>query len=486
MEQELINNLVQSAGNFFSNSDKTNYDNLLKVLSDAINFLQKENDKENQTIINKNSVQNKNVNDTLELILAEKISILLCKYDKSEYDQELWFNVGDILKNINSNLLEVFVKLSKLDRFKCEKFWNEPSTHHYTLNTLKYLLHGAKEKAYDKLLGNCLIAKIKHDIKTVNLNTEYFATLLQMYCGYQYCTIKINDTYEWRYYDKSKRKWFVLDKYNDEIKLPLEKIKKVFDQSVKFDHEMYDMEMTRFKRLIHQFIDWNKKNPQKIYTICEKAFCNDKFMENKNKKFLAFDNMVYDLDSQDYKQIVPEDYVIQSTGYAPMDSICNRDLFELTSILKNMFPDTTIETTMLKCAQILKGNEDNTMHILYGSANSIKFFMQLLSHAFGEYVVTFNGYNYNKYQYQNKLILFLEQSYELPTLTIIKDIIQENKLTPILNHPTLMHTEMVIDGCNKSCIQLKDTKDLPQSTHKIKYFGKIFMHMLIEIYYPKI
>jgi len=125
-------------------------------------------------------------------------------------------------------------------------------------------------------------------------------------------------------------------------------------------------------------------------------FLDERFIErlNSNNMLIGFDNGVYDLENDTFRQGKPDDYISYSTGYDFEDhDMTNPDppMKKLIEILHQIFPNEEVyEYAMKFISTGLWGkNRDTLFHFFTGVGSNGKTIVEeLIKHALGDYCET--------------------------------------------------------------------------------------------------
>lgn len=134
----------------------------------------------------------------------------------------------------------------------------------------------------------------------------------------------------------------------------------------------------------------------KMYKECSGMFYEPKFEEklDANPKLIGFENGVYDLDNDEFREGRPEDYVSLTTGinYIEYDDD-NPYIEDIDNFMRKVLVNDNVREYVLTLfASILDGtNRDEKFHIWTGSGSNGKSkLVELFQHTIGEYSCIFN------------------------------------------------------------------------------------------------
>jgi P4 family phage/plasmid primase-like protien len=257
-----------------------------------------------------------------EVMIARKLISILSKHRADNYQD--WIRVGWLAKAISDGLLDSWIEFSKTSyKFvdgECEKLWNTMRTDGNTLGmgTLRRWAKQDNPQAYNTIVKK----KLWEYIRLARSGTEYDIALVvkEMY----------GDTFAYE-----NRSWYAFvghrwmeteDGIALKMKLPTE-VANEFRLSASYfatkatETEDAD-EKERLDTLasdIQGVVKKLKKAPfqASVMTECAMLFYMKDFKQNLDEKhnLIAFENGVYDLDTDTFRDGEPEDFISKSTLY---------------------------------------------------------------------------------------------------------------------------------------------------------------------------
>lgn len=305
-------------------------------------------------------------------------------------DYGRWMEVGWCLHNIdpkNDELLDCWIAFSqKSDKFEegaCENKWRDFQNEGLTMGSLKYW---AKTDNYDAYM-EIQRQDIQFHIEKSLTETHYDVALVlyHMYKDQFVCvSAKNNAWYEfkdhrWHEMDggmglRAKISTTMVDEYcriisnynekaiaeeGDEDDENIEQMKEKFlKKAQKFTNLTMKLKTTSFK--------------DNVLKEARELFHDKNFMNKLNTKLdlIGFENGVYDLDSDQFREGRPDDYISLSTkiDYIPIDECKDSIKDEINEFMSQVFVNKNVRRYIWRClSSYLQGhNPDEKFHIWTG------------------------------------------------------------------------------------------------------------------------
>ncbi len=268
------------------------------------------------------------LNPEQKLIVEELVDILS---DKRSDNYALWLNIGWTLHNIWHGFLPLFIKFSKrsskYENGCCEKIWKDAKTSGYNLPSLKIWAKEDNPRKYKEIINKHLEKLIA--IASSGTHYDIAKVIHQMYEGQFVCVdIKRNIWYEFQ----SPRWVMIQDGYTLSEKISSEftsqlhyimQTKKTLgpgndEDDSQIQNLNHEKDVENFKKM-HE-LNKNLKTvsfKSSVLKECSHKFYDNKFVEKLNAipNLIGFENGVFDLKTQLFRQGVPEDYITYSVGY---------------------------------------------------------------------------------------------------------------------------------------------------------------------------
>ena len=279
-------------------------------------------------------VDNNNIINPFKIVKEEELKLVKglvkCLSKERAEDYGKWFDVALCLHNINENLLEDWKKFSSqysgYDPEECNSKWNSINTNHtgdkLGIGSLKWWAKNDNEKKYEEVLKESLKISIEKSIDKGPEAHHLIALVIQKYYEDQFICVDIND--DWYYFDgvrwRKTLKGNILKKrihddiYNIYHEFAKEyKDKREESEEGSRDYKYYDDSHSRC-------VDFQKKLLKENYVntligALRHIFYIEEIMEkfDTDTSLLGFENGVYDLKNNVFREGRPEDYITMST-----------------------------------------------------------------------------------------------------------------------------------------------------------------------------
>jgi len=384
-------------------------------------------------IINPYEIVEKNENELIRG-LVECLSI----ERSTEYSK--WLAVGMCLHNINHENLDLWCQFSKKDpsyaRNTCNQKWQSFNSHHSGDKLGKgSLYHWAKNDSKDKyytVMTTNLQPQIERCIDKGPEAHHLLALVISKYLENQFICVDIND--EWYYFNGVRwKKTMKGNKLKRAIHDDIHKIFEEYGKKAKDDMGKYEEGTNKYKLaeadykncLAYQFKLYQEPYVNTIIGALKHIFYKENIMEefDTDNDLIGFENGVYDLKNNLFREGRPEDYITLSTKVTlpingpaksgedaekyrrrsiPDSSISLDDLVPRVQEMKNyrdlmndmveflaqIIPDEELRNYTLRfCSTCLSGdNREESFNIWTGSGGNGKSkFVELIQLALGEY-----------------------------------------------------------------------------------------------------
>jgi len=313
-----------------------------------------------------------------------------------------WIEVGFCLHNIDDLLLEDWIKFSKKSNgFKegeCEKLWIKFKYEGLSIGSLYRWAKEDNPEAY----SDFLISELEQILKKSLKNTSYAVAIIFYELNkYQYVCTSISKK---KWYEYVSNRWEPLDEANTIIK----------KLNVELTNDYIKIGIAYGQKALYTDNEFIKKDllvksktaniiAEKLGSMCFKKevikelmhlYYDSKFMLklDENRYLLGFNNGVYDLKNQYFRNGRPEDYISMSTN---CDYIKYNELDENIISVYNFFnqiqPNQEMQDyLLLKLSSFLEGiQRDQKFEIWTGTgANGKGRILKLIIDALGDYACT--------------------------------------------------------------------------------------------------
>jgi len=273
-------------------------------------------------------IQNKKDSSEKEINLAKKLVLIMSKNRATQYSD--WILVGWALYNISPSLLSTFKEFSKLadnlyDEESCEKVWKNAIKRNLSIASLRYWAQLDNPICYNKIISE----SISDIIIKAESGTEYdVATVLyEMYKGKYKCTDLKSDIW----YEFQNHRWInIPNGYTLSIKISEELTKEFAElnlyymmqlgkrDNINISADQEELILKKSNNITKIMLNLRKNSfKERVMKECKIKFFDSSFEENldSNRNLIGFNNGVYDLDNDNFRDGTPEDLISLSVGY---------------------------------------------------------------------------------------------------------------------------------------------------------------------------
>lgn len=401
---------IENPVEFFSIRNKKNSVILKEDKKEFVKkVIQKTNMKRKIALDLKKKKYNIKIDDTFKQI------ILNISDDKAE-DFHSWINIGLALHNIdpsNEELLELWRDFSKKSKKYedgvCEKYWKTMNTRENGVS-VGSLYHWSKESdinKYNEIRRNSIQYWIDKTIQSANSvnNWDIAKVLYEMY-KFNYVYVGKNTWYEFKdhRYHEMNDAMELRQKISTELCGEYQRLISDNNKIISSDDPNIsedDRESVEKKNKVLTDICGKLKTTKfkdDVIKECKELFLQSNFMNklDTNLYLVGFENGVYDLKNDEFREGLPDDYISLSTNieYIPYDEIesDDQDLLDMKYFLETVFVDDDIRHYVLKfLASCLQGhNAEEKFRIWTGTGSNGKSKLEeLFLNSFGDYCINF-------------------------------------------------------------------------------------------------
>lgn len=345
----------------------------------------------------------KNMTETLEK--ASKLLGVMSDTRCSDYSN--WMHTGWSLYNIsngNENGLALWLNFSskcseKFKESECISIWdkmqkNDPPL---TIGTLAYFARQDNPVAYSKIIDSYTDEYIKQSLDGSHndlakacrerYGTEFVCASISQNVWYQYCN------HRWKRIEEGV---FLRQKLSEDIvKLFKEKQDDLYAKMSKCNNDSDKNIYTGQLKQVQKMMNSLKSTPFKANVMkeCKDVFYDEKFLENldKNRWLIGFQNGVYDLTKNCFREGLPEDYIslqmpIDYSEYSEDDQMVQ----EVHDFLTKIFPDKKVRDYFMDISSevFIGGNQRKHVYFWSGEGDNGKSITQLFfEKMFGPYAI---------------------------------------------------------------------------------------------------
>lgn len=339
-----------------------------------------------------------------EVDLVKKLIHILDAKRAENYGD--WIRLGWCLRNIDINLLEKWDEFSKksqkYEEGYCEKLWYHMREGGLGIGTLHMWAKQDNPLDYKKIVTDDISSLI---YKSLSLTDYDIALVIARMFRHRY---RCSSHKHHIWYEYKDHGWKEIEKgytlFYKEIPTLLfdEYMKLIQKESQRAQLTSDEREKDICTKNIENLTKISKKLKNtsfvkdKMYKECSGMFYEPRFEEklDSNPTLIGFENGVYDLENDEFREGRPEDYISLSTGinYIEYDEE-NPYIDDIQHFLKKVLVNDNVrEYVMTLFASILDGtNRDEKFHIWTGSGSNGKSkIVELFQYTIGEYACIFN------------------------------------------------------------------------------------------------
>ena len=342
--------------------------------------------------------------------IVKYIKCLSCKRAQSF---PTWIEVGWCLHNIHNKdelLLREWINWSKkvpeyadTCDVECREKWDEMSDEGYGIGSLKLWAKEDNEEMYYKILDNDVESQCYSACSNGKGSSYDIAKILHlMFHNFHVC-VSIKD-HTWYYYNDKLHRWqrddkgiMLKRKISTTLYKQFNRIKIKCSQRVEEEddptHSDWDKKAQNISKVMFRLKETSFKSnlmteSAELFYDKEKKFL-DKLDEANN--LIGFNNGVYDLKKDEFREGRPEDYISKSTNinYIPYDPDSD-EVFEIYEFYKQIFVIKTVrEYVLVRSSSFLSGSTKDESFDIYsgGGGNGKSKHMELMETVFGDYAV---------------------------------------------------------------------------------------------------
>jgi len=346
-----------------------------------------------------NQNNKKNICDNLELV--GKLVEILSEKRADGFDD--WIRVGWCLRNIDHRLLSKWVDFSKRSKKfqdgECEKLWPYMKDDGLGIGTLHMWAKQDNEEKYKELCKRDLSSYIYRSTSETHTDIARVVNFMFKY-DYVCVSVKMNLWYEYR-----NHKWVFCDSgHTLRAKISNEVVREYCRQAAYYNekaaNEDLEADQQRWLDTAKKLTSISSKLKQSnfkdnIMKESRELFYIEKFEEKLDSRcnLIGFENGVYDMETDEFRDGRPEDYISFTTGinYVPYNPE-SKSAKDMHDFLSKIFTIPEVKTYVLTLlSSFLNGNiREEKFHIWTGSGSNGKSkFIELFEKAFGEYCVKF-------------------------------------------------------------------------------------------------
>lgn len=331
------------------------------------------------------------------LVEAKNLVKLLSKKRASEYYS--WFQVGKCLHNIDYRLLDDWIEFSKKttrNNFKkgeCDMLWKKMKHSNYTMATLHYFASKDNPTMYLKMKEEKINKLIKYGLDASH-NTIAKLLMEKYKFIYRCASIKHGTWYEFK-----NHRWVEIDSAYTLRKLISDDLTTEYANQISYlydlakDKKGYEKEQCiNEAKHVHKVINSlnNTNFKSGVVRECADIAYDPNFLKNldENIYLICFENGVYDLEGDYFRDGCPDDYISLCTNYKyiPYDKKDEISI-EIKSFMKKIQPVKEMREYLLTLlSTCLAGSiSEESFYVWTGSgANGKSKLMELFKYTLGD------------------------------------------------------------------------------------------------------
>lgn len=335
-----------------------------------------------------------------DIRVSKKLVEMLSAKRSENYQQ--WIELGFCLHNIHESLLELWIEFSKSNIVKykngeCDKLWKSFRDVGFTIKSLYRWAKEDNSIAFSEFMMEELNDVMKRSLSATSYDVGKAFYELYKY-NYVCASIKYNTWYEFK-----DHRWYEIDgaytiyhKLNEEMVNEYLKMAQILgNKAMTSNGEDKDSLLAKQQAAIRLCTKIRSASFKKcILNELDKLFYDPTFLDKLDEKrhLICFNNGVYDLDNDIFREGRPEDCITLCTNidYKPFDK---NDEFikKVENFFVEILPNEDIKNYVLDlmCSCLQGHIPDEKFHIWTGTGgNGKSLSINLLQQALGNYATT--------------------------------------------------------------------------------------------------
>jgi len=336
----------------------------------------------------------------MEYTDEQKIKGLLSLLSAKRYESEPdWIRVGWCLHNISKNNLGLWTEWSRQsDKFQegeCEKQWRRFRNEGYKLPSLCNWARTDNPEGYDTFIKENSRMFLEYSI---NCGAHYDIAMV-LYCKYNdvFRSVNPKKSDEWYYYHEHRWKempggYILMNKMSVDLSKDFIEMANHHKRCM-IHHDPSVVSEHKDKRNKCLKLEYSVKDngfKTGVLKECARMFFDPEFSNKLDTKnhLVCFKNGVYELDTSNFRDGQPDDYISKSTGieYRTFSSD-DESVQEIIAFLSKVQPNESMRNYVMKVlASFLGGStEEQTFQIWTGSgSNGKSTIIELFERTFGD------------------------------------------------------------------------------------------------------
>jgi P4 family phage/plasmid primase-like protien len=339
-----------------------------------------------------------------ELDLVRKMIPILSKKRADNYCD--WMRLGWCLRNIHIDLLkewdEFSMASSKYEPGECERRWYHMKEGGLGIGTLHLWAKDDNPEEYAKIMSNNISSYINKSLSDTDYDIAMVISRMFRH-RFRCASTKHHTWYEfknhrWREIERGYTLFYKLiptvlfDEYMKAIQKETQRALRTEDDREK---EMISNNIQILNKIQRKFKSTNFVK-DKMYKECSGLFYEPNFEDklDSNPTLLGFENGVYDMETNEFREGRPDDYVSFSTGINYLEYDPDNPFVEQVNdfMSKVLTHKEVREYVFTLFASMLDGrNRDENFHVWTGSGSNGKSkLVELFQQTIGDYACIFN------------------------------------------------------------------------------------------------
>lgn len=309
--------------------------------------------------------------------MAKKLCSLLSP--ERAYSEESWVSVGWALHNIDESLFDTFVEFSKkspekFDYNGCVSTWKHARNSGYTIASLHWWAQQDNAIGYNNMIWDNV------DKKMINIETGRsvdIANMVRELYKYRFRCATINMQHN-GWYEFQQHRWVHIDcasSLRNEISEYI--AHKYIELGSQYMVRSGQVESDQMDTIQKKCVQLGKLGARlrdtallnSVITECEHKFIDQQFVEdlNENSYLVGFDNGVYDLKSDEFRDGLPSDNLTFSVGYDWVDYTGDEPIFdEISTYFNKVAPNKNIREYILRqIASFVRGKNTDQQFVFW-------------------------------------------------------------------------------------------------------------------------
>lgn len=350
----------------------------------------------------KNEIEHTIPENKKDIVRRTKYFVTLLSEERAD-DYNEWIRVGWALHNIDNSLLESWIDFSRLsNKFKdgeCEEMWYKMRDQGLGYRSIMKWAEDDDNVKFTHFMDNELRESLHESLE--GSTYKIARSLHTKYSDRFVCTSLTNNT--WCEFKKQLHRWIKVPQghtlqreisesfANEYFKLASSYNLKA-TKLTGLDREDINKKAINIQKIASKLLDVSFK--EKIMKEAKSLFFDPEFEEklDENYDLIGFNNGVYDLLNEEFREGRPDDYISKSTNndYIPFKK-SHPHFDKMTRLFEQILPDPEVRKYfLLTLATCVSGhNKEEKLYIATGSgSNGKSLLFNLVGLALGEYYLS--------------------------------------------------------------------------------------------------